>query len=331
MTRAIALFSGGLDSVLASKIVMDEGIDVLGIHFITEFLSKDIGEFKKKIVENAREINLNVEIIDITPEFLEMMKNPRYGFGSNINPCIDCKILMLIKAKEMMRNRNAQFLVTGEVLGERPMSQRKDAFNAIEKRSGLKGLILRPLSAKLLPETIAEANGLIDRERLFDIQGRSRAPQLTLAKNFGIKKHFTPAGGCLLTDPNFSKRLKDAMARGYPDIGTIKLLKAGRHFKIADKTRLVIGRDEADNKIVSSLIKEGDVIIEPAGFAGPVGLLRGEISKEIVDRAASLYASHTKFKDKTEVAVNIGTLAARRSSKKTVKPAARSEVEILRI
>jgi tRNA U34 2-thiouridine synthase MnmA/TrmU len=292
--KAIALFSGGLDSILAAKIIMDEGIDIFGVTFMMEFASRDIGLHKKNIAQAALQIGLRNEFIDISEEFLEILKNPRYGFGSNTNPCIDCKILMLKKAKTLMENQDASFVITGEVLGERPMSQRKDALNLIENKSGLKGYLLRPLSAKLLNETVPEENGIIDRNRLFGISGRSRKPQLELAKKYGIKTYFTPAGGCLLTDPCFSKRLKDILNADGINLENIRLLKYGRHFRLGERTKFVLGRDEEDNKNILLQKIEGDIVLEPAGYPGPIGILRGEIKDEFIRMGAELIVTYSK-------------------------------------
>ncbi|MCM8761412.1 MAG: hypothetical protein NC933_04695, partial [Candidatus Omnitrophica bacterium] len=197
--KAVVLFSGGLDSILATRLMMELGIEVACVHYYIEFAACGGGE--TSAVNAAKMLGVPIKIFDITAEYLEMFRNPKHGYGANINPCIDCKILMLKKAKEYMAEIGASFLVTGEVLGERPMSQRRDALNIIEKNSGVRGILLRPLSAKLLVPTIPEAKGVVDREKLLDIQGRSRKIQMELAARFGIKEYPNPSGGCLLTDP----------------------------------------------------------------------------------------------------------------------------------
>jgi len=329
MTKAISMFSGGLDSVLASKLMLDQGIDLIGLNFITEFASSDIEAFKKSIRSFAGEIDLKIQFIDISADFLEMLKNPRYGYGKHFNPCIDCKILMLKKAKELMPSLGASFIITGEVLGERPMSQRRDALNAIENKSGLKGDLLRPLSAKLLPETKAEQSGLVDREKLMDIRGRGRKPQIALAKKYGIKGHFTPAGGCLLTDPGFTRRLEDLIGHEGLNIEDIKILKYGRHFRLGKAAKVIIGRDEKDNKNLKGCIKPSDVMINTHGFPGPLGVLRGDHGRDIIQKAAGILASYTKHKNDPEVLVNIsfGDVKERLA----VKPAVQSELDPCRI
>ncbi|MBF0494781.1 MAG: tRNA 4-thiouridine(8) synthase ThiI [Candidatus Omnitrophica bacterium] len=268
MTKAIVMFSGGLDSVLTAKVLMNEGIDVLGLTFITEFSAIDVPKFTEKIKKRAEAISLKLRIIDISQEFLGLLKDPFYGFGANINPCVDCKIYMLKRAKEIMEKEGYSFIATGEVVGERPMSQRRDTLYVIEKKAGLKGYLLRPLSAKLLNPTVPEETGLINREHLYAISGRSRKPQMELAEKFGISEYAQPAGGCLLTEPAFSSRLKDIIKHDMLNIDNIKLLKFGRHFRLDAKTRFVLGRDEKDNENVLSSAEKNDVILSPKDFNG---------------------------------------------------------------
>ena len=301
--KAIALFSGGLDSILAAKVIMDQGIEVLGINFVMEFASINIENHKRRIAEVASQINMKYQFLDISEEYLGVLKNPEHGFGSNINPCIDCKIFMLKKAKDLMKETGASFIITGEVLGERPMSQRRDALNIIEKKSGLKEYLLRPLSAKLLGETIPEKNGIVDRKKLFDIRGRSRKPQFKLAESFGIKKYFNPAGGCLLTDPNFSKRLKDLIGHNAVTLEEIRLLKIGRHFRFSDTTKFILGRDEEDNNKIVNLKNQGDIAFEPDDYSGPMGILRGEDKERFIDLAASFLVSYSKNKHGKKISV----------------------------
>jgi len=328
--KALALFSGGLDSILAAKIMMDQGVQVIGINFITEFLSSDIGGFKERIKESSAQIGLKVEFIDITDEFIEMMKDPAYGFGAYVNPCIDCKILMLTKARKLLEPRGAAFVITGEVLGERPMSQRREALNSIENRSGLKGYLLRPLSAKLMPPTHAETEGLIKRENLLEIEGRSRKPQLELAKKYGIERHFTPAGGCLLTDPGYSRRFKDMLAYHEMNKDNAVILKYGRHFRLDEKTRMIVGRDEKDNDALERCVKPGDVMMMVVDIPGPLGVLRGDASDKNLELAASLVASHSKAKDAPLAKVEYWRVGKDREIIEVV-PAGREKIDSMRI
>jgi tRNA-specific 2-thiouridylase len=301
--KAIALVSGGLDSLLAAKITQGQGVDVLGLVFVMQFASRDIKKFKAHVKEAAAEADIPIRFVDISKEFLEVVKAPKHGYGAHMNPCIDCKILMLKAAKEIMRDEKAAFVLTGEVLGERPMSQRKAALDMIEKNSSLTGYLLRPLSAKLLKETVPEKEGIVDRAKLFDIEGRSREPQLKLARKYGITKFFAPAGGCLLTDPVFARKLKDLVSADRFAMDEVSLLKYGRHFRLDPATKAVVGRDEKENDRLQELKKEGDVLIRLEDKAGPYAIIRGNTTAENIKKTASLVLSHSKYRneDGTEV------------------------------
>ena len=328
--KAIALISGGLDSLLAAKVIMEQGIEVLGVAFVMQFASRDVRAFREHVDEAAADAGIPTRFVDISEEFLKIVKDPRHGYGSNLNPCIDCKILMLRFAKDIMQEEKAGFVITGEVLGERPMSQRKDALNMIRKRSSLEGYLLRPLSARLLEETAPEMEGVIDREKLLDISGRSREAQLELAKKYDLRKFFTPAGGCLLTDPIFARRLKDLISRDDLNADNVSLLKCGRHFRLDDETKVVVGRDEKDNRRVRDLKKGSDVMMRLKGRPGPYVLLRGNTSSENVERAASLAISHSKGKNEESAAVEFWMAE---ESRKTIMvgPMDAGEVERLRV
>ncbi|MCX7910705.1 MAG: hypothetical protein N2505_03900, partial [Endomicrobia bacterium] len=210
--KAISLISGGLDSELATRIILEQKIEIIGLHFITPFcLCDKKGSCNSQSLRVAKDLNIELKIIPLKDEYLEIVKNPKYGYGKNLNPCIDCRIMMLRYTKKIMQEVGALFVVTGEVLGQRPKSQNIKALKIIEKEAGLEGLILRPLSAKVLPETIPEKLGWVQRDKLFNIVGRQRKIQIELAKNFDMKNYPCPSGGCLLTDPNFSKRIKDVL------------------------------------------------------------------------------------------------------------------------
>lgn len=267
--KCIILFSGGLDSILAAKILMEQGISVLGVVFKSCFFNEE--QAKK----SAKEIGLKLKVIDFSKEHLEIVKKPKYGYGKNMNPCIDCHLLMLKEAKKLKEKMKYDFVATGEVVGERSMSQNRNILRLLEKESGLERYLLRPLSAKLLEPTIPEKKGVVDREKLLDIQGRSRKRQLELAKKFKLKWYPTPSGGCLLTDPQFSLRLKE-MLKKWPsaDCDDIELLKHGRVFW-EKKFLIVVGRNKEENLIIKKLKKEGDIIIEPQNIPGPITLIRG--------------------------------------------------------
>jgi len=289
--KAIALISGGLDSILAAKLIQQQDIEVIPLNFQIPFCHRDkensFSPYNKAdtIAKNLRQ---ELKKINLANDFLEIIRNPQYGFGSNMNPCIDCKILMLRRAKELMQNEGAEFVITGEVLGQRPMSQHRQALEIIEKKSGLENLVLRPLSARLLPETIPEQQGWVKRDKLLNFSGRTRKLQIELAKNLNIKDYPNPAGGCLLTDPEFTKRLKDILEEGELNLDNVELLKIGRHFRIGKDTKLVVGRDEKENKYLLNLAKENDFLFMPTVLAGPTSLGRGVFDEEMIKLACSV-------------------------------------------
>jgi tRNA U34 2-thiouridine synthase MnmA/TrmU len=328
--KAIALISGGLDSILAARVVMDQGIEVQGLSFVIGFASKDNRTFEQHVKEAAEAIGLPLRVLDISKEFLDVLGAPRHGYGANINPCIDCKILMLKKAKEIMEKEGYDFIITGEVLGERPMSQRREALNTIKNHSGLGGHLLRPLSAKLLEETIPEKEGIVDRSRLLDISGRSRRPQTELAEKYGIKEFAQPAGGCLLTDPGFAARVKDLMAHGSLDTDNVALAKSGRHFRLDPVTKAVLGRNDKENNELMALKKENDVAMRLFFDPGPYAILRGDASERNIRVAASLVASHSKKKNETSAEVEFWVSEDSRKTV-TVPPMGRLELEKMRI
>ncbi|MDD5565285.1 MAG: tRNA 4-thiouridine(8) synthase ThiI [Candidatus Omnitrophica bacterium] len=289
--KAIALVSGGLDSVLAARVAQEQGIEVIPFHFSIPFCHRSKsdsgpGAGMNRLVRSS--LHIPPVIKDISADFLSLVREPAHGFGSQMNPCIDCKILMLRKAKDEMPVVGAAFVITGEVLGQRPMSQYRDALKLIEKKSGLEGLVVRPLSAQLLDETIPEQKGWIARSALLNFNGRNRKPQFALAKRYNISGYPNPAGGCLLTDPAFSNRLKDLIMHGELSVENISLLKIGRHFRISDNARLAVGRNEEENRKLLSLAKGGDYLFMPSSVAGPTSLGRGVFSKDLAMRCAAI-------------------------------------------
>lgn len=264
MIKAISLVSGGLDSTLATKVILDQGVEVIAANFVSPFCRCDRKNgCRHEANFVADELKIPLKIMNVTKDFLEVLKKPKHGYGSNMNPCLDCRILMLKKSKELMEAEGASFLITGEVLGQRPMSQRRDAMRMIEKEAGVAGLVLRPLSAKLLPPTIPEEKGWVDREKLLSISGRGRKEQMQMAYDLNIKDYPCPAGGCLLTDPNFAKRIKDLIVHDELTMDDIKLLNHGRHFRISERAKLIVGRNEHDNEMLRSLRKESDLFFMP--------------------------------------------------------------------
>lgn len=294
MIKAIALVSGGLDSILAAKFIQGQGVEVIGVNFQIPFC-------KTKIKDKIADLGVELREVPLADEFLEVVKNPRYGFGSQMNPCIDCKILMLRKAKELMRTCDAAFVITGEVLGQRPMSQNRQSLELIEKDSGLAGLLVRPLSAKLLAESIPEKEGWLKRDKLLNFSGRGRNPQMALAEKLGIKNYQQPAGGCLLTDPEFSRRLKELIQHQELNLGNVELLKMGRHFRIAAETKLIVGRNAEENNKLLNFAKENDYLFYPdENLAGPTALGRGIFSDDLVKLSCCIVARYCDLNGKKE-------------------------------
>ncbi len=327
--RAIVLLSGGLDSILATKLMMELGVEVTCVSYFIEFAM--CGGGPTVAVKAAEMLGAPLKVFDITTEYLEMFKNPKHGYGANINPCIDCKIFMLKKAKEYMAVVGASFLVTGEVLGERPMSQRKDALNIIEKRAGVRGILLRPLSAKLLPPTEPELSGAVDREKLLDISGRSRKGQFALAEKFGIKEYPNPSGGCLLTDPGFTRRVRDLIAHEGLTVDGLRLLKTGRHFRIGEASKLIIGRDDGENSELETLALKSDLCFSMKDHQGPFSILRGAHDEDMIKRSAEMVARHTKYRDEKSLNVLCWPQGSEDVRVLAVKAAPAEEAERIRI
>jgi tRNA U34 2-thiouridine synthase MnmA/TrmU len=277
--KALVLLSGGLDSILAAKILMEQKIKVVGLTFRSYFFGSEKAE------KAAKKLGIKIKIIDFSKEHLKIVKSPKHGYGKAMNPCIDCHALMLKFAKKIMKKEKFDFVATGEVLGERPMSQNKAALDLVEKESSLSGYLLRPLSAKLLKPTIPETKGLINRGKLLGIQGRSRKKQIELAKKWGIDWYPTPAGGCLLTEIEFGKRLRELFEK-YPKAkgNDIELLKIGRHFWI-NGAKIVVGRNHQENLKIKELKKRKDILVEIENYPGPIALIRN-YGKEKIPSAA---------------------------------------------
>jgi len=304
--KAVSLLSGGLDSVLATRIIKSQGIEVVGLHFTSPFKSRREKERGVQALKSADELGIRLIIKEKDLDFIEIIKNPKHGYGKNMNPCIDCRIYMLKIAKAIMEEEGADFVITGEVLGQRPMSQRRDTINIIEKESGLKGLILRPLSAIYFPETIPEQEGIIDRSKLFNISGRSRSTQYELVKEFGLKEFGCPGGGCLLTEPVFSRRLKDLFKHDIDfNMKDVKLLSIGRHFRLDENTKVIIGRNKMENEMLSMFWSEGYNLVTPSGFTGPIGLIKGKYDNDAFILAANIIYHFSKSTDKDRISVEI--------------------------
>ena len=289
MAKTLVLFSGGLDSILATQLLKEQKLEVKALCFKSCFFDE------KNAKLAAKDLGIPLKVVDFSKKHLEIVKSPKYGYGKNMNPCIDCHILMLKEAKKIM----SSFIATGEVLGQRPMSQNKNSLKKIEKESSLKGYLLRPLSAKLLDQTIPEKAGIVKREKLLDISGRSRKRQIALAKKFNLKKYPSPSGGCLLTDPEFSKKLKE-LSNVFPKYkkNDIELLKTGRHFW-KSKTKIVIGRNEEENKRIKKIARKGDILVEIKNYPGPLTLIRPYGKAKFIKQAKKLtqfYSTKTRGK-----------------------------------
>jgi tRNA U34 2-thiouridine synthase MnmA/TrmU len=288
--KVVALLSGGLDSQLAVRMMQEQGFEVSAVAIKTPFCDFDCGRgCGFEIRERADDLNVNLKTVYLGDEYIEMLKHPKHGIGSGFNPCIDCRAMMFDAAKKHMDEIGAEFIISGEVLGQRPMSQHAPALRIIEKESGLVGKIVRPLSAALLPETDPEKNGLIKRENLGMIKGRTRRAQLDMAKKYGIENPPNAGGGCLLTDPTFGLRAKDLFAHTEtPTINDIDLLKIGRHFRFDEQTKFVVGRNKDENEMIKAIALPGDILFQARDHMGPVSILRGKNADVHVKFASSI-------------------------------------------
>nr|WP_238549745.1 tRNA (5-methylaminomethyl-2-thiouridylate)-methyltransferase [Candidatus Nitrosotenuis chungbukensis] len=276
--KVVALLSGGLDSQLAVKMMQSQGFEVSAVAIKTPFCDFDCGRgCGFEIRERADTLGVNLKTVYLGDEYIEMLKNPKHGFGSGMNPCIDCRSMMFKAAKKHMDEIGADFIISGEVLGQRPMSQHGPALKTIEKESELEGYIVRPLSGALLPKTIPEENGLIKRENLGMVRGRTRRMQLQMAQEYGIENPPNAGGGCLLTDPAFAIRAKDLFAHiDNPTTNDIDLLKIGRHFRLDKTTKLIVGRNQDENNMIKALALPNDIVFYAKDHVGPNALLRGD-------------------------------------------------------
>ncbi len=316
---ALAMLSGGLDSMLATKIIQEMGIEVKAINFYTGFCmieqkrrlglkDKKGGYIQNESLAAGANLSVPVDLVDISADYSEALLNPRHGYGSAMNPCIDCRIYMLKNAKKLIQEGQADFVVTGEVIGQRPMSQHLRALNIIEEESGLQGLIVRPLSAKVLAPTIPETKGWVKREQMYAIKGRGRKEQIALAQKFGIQNYPQPAGGCcLLTDQNFSERLKDYLNNEFitdKDLSAEKviLLRTGRHFRINKNLRIVVSRNEAESRLLEPYKQHGWAYSIPAG-PGPLTITLGEPSSGEHEMIASITARYSDLRTQAKVEV----------------------------
>jgi tRNA-specific 2-thiouridylase len=319
--KAVSLISGGLDSMLATKVIMDQGVHVEGINFFTGFCveghthairKKDKAKPKRNnSLWVAEQLGIKLHIIEVIEEYKDVVLNPKFGYGSNMNPCLDCKCFMVKKALEWIQQHDFDFIITGEVIGQRPMSQRKDTMPVIQRESGAADRLLRPLCAKNLPETMPEREGWVKRDELFDFSGRGRKPQIALASHFGIDDFAQPAGGCcFLTDEAYSKKLGDLWsARGERryELDDIMLLKVGRHLRPRPHFKLIVGREEGENRFMEGYRKQFTHMY-PTSHPGPLVLLDGTPNEGDLALAARLTARFSKGKQADQVRVEIKPL-----------------------
>jgi len=316
--KAVALISGGLDSLLAARVVMEQGVHVEGINFYTGFCveghthairKKDRARPKRNnALWTAGQLGIKLHIVDIIEEYKDVVINPKHGYGSNLNPCLDCKIFMVNKAREWIDANGFDFIITGEVIGQRPMSQRRDTMPVVARDSGATDRLVRPLCAKNLPPTLPEQEGWLDREQLYDFSGRSRKPQMALARQFGFEDYAQPAGGCcFLTDKQYSVKLADLWStrgkREY-DLDDIMLLKVGRHLRPRPNFKLIVGREEGENRFMEGYRKRF-VHMFPTSHSGPLVLLDGETGPADIELAARLTARFSQGRDAECVTVEV--------------------------
>lgn len=314
--HALGLISGGLDSTLAAALMLEQGIEVSGMNFYTGFcliehhrlMGRRDDKTQNPALKTERRLLFPVETVDISKEYLDLVTNPRYGYGKNANPCIDCRIMMLRKAKIMMERTGADFIFTGEVLGQRPMTQMRRTLDLIERRAEMSGRLLRPLSAKLLPETIPEAEGLVERSKLKDFQGRSRKPQIALAEELGVTDYPAPAGGCcFLTDPGYGRKffdLLDHRAKRALSMEDFTILKVGRHLRVKADLKVVVGRNQKENEFLRRFTPRR-VSFEVIDTPGPLTLLEGADTEENRSIAAAITARYSDAPLNSAVKVRI--------------------------
>lgn len=339
--KAIGMLSGGLDSRLAVRLIQQQGIEVTALHFYTGFCianrNRRVGRLSKPSarhegLEAGAELGVPVEIIDVSQEYMSVVLNPRYGYGSGMNPCVDCRIFMLRQAKTYMEQVGAHFVFTGEVLGQRPKSQHRYQLRTIERESGLEGLLLRPLSARLLLPTIPEKKGWVDRDQLLAICGRSRKEQLALAEQFNIGDYPQPSGGCcLLPDPNFARRLRDFLDHYTQKTMTpeqMALLGVGRHFRLDEVVKVIVGRDEGENNYLA-FAGAGQWQFQTVDHPGPIALTSDSLTPHHIEQIASLAASYSDGKN--EPAVRVEVRHNGHSHMVTVPPLSRELVDQWRI
>lgn len=331
--KAVGLLSGGLDSTVAIQLMLDQGIGVHAFNIVSAFCCCTPRESSCSAAATAvKALGVDLKVVNVTDEFLPIVANPEHARGSGMNPCLDCRILMYRKAKEYMDEIGASFIVTGDVIGQRPMSQRRDAMKLIDRESGLTGHVLRPLCASLLEPTVPEREGWVDREKFMAVSGRSRKPQMELAEQMGLTDYPCPAGGCLLTDPIFAQRLRDLLRQtGELWREDVALLKLGRHFRLSPATKAVVGRDQKENHLLANQMREGDYSLEISGQPGPLTLVRGDVTSDELDVAAAITSRYGKSGGRAPTTVLCRQVGNGSSVSMSVEPVNRDTIKPLMI
>lgn len=321
MAKALAMVSGGLDSILAAKLIKEQGIEVIGICFRSYFFSEE------SAIRMTKQIDIPLIIVDFSPEHLELVKNPKHGRGKNMNPCIDCHAMMMNYAGKLLEEHNADFIITGEVLNQRPMSQNRQALNIVKKESGYSNKILRPLCAKNLDPTEMELSGLVDREQLLDISGRSRKPQMDLAEKWNITEYPSPAGGCRLTEPNYALRLKDLLDyKEEVDENELSLLRYGRHFRTDNNKKIIVARTKEESDAIKELIDKQYISFHPVSYSGALVLLEKDADDTDKNLAARLAARYSKGREEKIINIKYGVYGGKLESHIEVEPISDSDL-----
>lgn len=321
MTKALAMISGGLDSTLAAKLMKDQGVEVIGICFKSHFFGP------KNAIKMTKQIDIPLEVVDFSNEHFELVKSPKHGYGKNINPCIDCHTMMLNYTGKLLERYEADFIITGEVLNQRPMSQNRISLDIVKKESGFSDKILRPLCAKNLNPTKMELEGLVDREKLLDISGRSRKVQMELAEKWGITDYPSPAGGCRLTEPGYANRLKELLEhKKIPGVSDLEMLRLGRHFRVSDKCKIISCRTGEETEEIKNYLTTNDMIFLAEDFKGSMVIIVGEPTQEDIEFAAKVTGRYCKGKDEEKVKVKYGYFKKAFSNQIEVKPATDEDI-----
>lgn len=337
--KAVSLISGGLDSLLSTKLLLDQGIHVEGVNFFTGFCVEGHTHAIRKQKNNkqkrnnalwvAEQLGIKLHIVDVIEPYRDVLLNPKHGYGKNMNPCLDCKSFMVKKAHEWMQKNDLDFIITGEVIGQRPMSQRKETMPIVQKESGAEDLLLRPLCAQHLPPTKPEIKGWVDREKLLDFSGRTRKPQMALAKKYGFKDYATPAGGCcFLTDKQYSNKLVDMwQARGSRayQLDDLIMLKVGRHIRPNPRFKMIVAREEGEVKFLEGY-RNQYANLYPVSCNGPLALIDGEPNQADLTLAAKILARYSQGRNEQRVDVEV-KLDSGIAQTLSVKPLSNDEIK----